>query len=170
MRGDARTSRMGVMFWKQRGGRVVLLAVALLSLGAKPERGRVRKIDRMWVVGRPALDGAPEGVYAWVADGRFRFAVSAGPEASRPRVYRFTVKGTSSLRLETGGDCKVAAKADGRRGLVLAARPGREAARCGVQGSVELTVSGALQGGRAIPVFVGPGARRAAKSVRIGRY
>ncbi|MEO1230720.1 MAG: hypothetical protein AAFZ18_17625 [Myxococcota bacterium] len=153
-----------------RGPRAVIFALGLLALGAKPGPGRVRKVDRMWVVGRPALDAAPEGIYAWVADGHVRFAVSAGPEGSASKVYRFTVRAKESLRLEAGGECKVAARAEGRRGLVLAARPGSALARCGLRTKEEVTISKARERDRVIPIFVGPRARRAAAAVRIGAY
>lgn len=144
--------------------RGVWLLFAAAALGAAPPVGR---IDRMWVIGEPALDGEPKpGVYAWIDRGQVAFAVAPRRDG-RLRVFQWTVQ-AADVELVPEGDCKVGARS--ARALVLVARPVRSVARCRVEAKGEVTLRRFRVGRRAAPAFVGPLARRAARVVRIGRY
>lgn len=126
------------------------------------------RIDRMWVVGAPALDGEPApGIYAFIQDGRLAFAVAPVRDGRR-RVFQWTVKADGPIELHDGGDCKVAARGGGA--VVLAARPVSAVARCSVSLPGEVTLSRFKMGSGRADGFIGPLARPAAALVRIGRY
>lgn len=144
---------------------VALFAGLLLGAGSKRP---IQKIDRMWLVGHPALDlESPEGIYAYVYDGKIAFDIVPKGDG-RVRIYQWTLRADAPLDLAEGGDCKLAVKK--RTALVLVARPVEAIARCAVLTEGELTVEKAKVGRRRAAVYLGPLARRAAARVRIGRY
>lgn len=149
----------------------VVLLVLLPTIGADAKtksKKPLERIDRMWVVGAPALDGKPApGVYVWVEDGRFRFAVPPG-RSSKPRFYQWTLRSTQSLKLAPGGECKVGARS--ARGLVLAAGSTSAVVECAVETAGDLSISRVKVGKKAASLYVGPLARRAASTLEIGRY
>ncbi|MBX2813672.1 MAG: hypothetical protein KTR25_17780 [Myxococcales bacterium] len=136
---------------------------------AKPRTDRpLRRIDRMWLAGAPALDSGPKaGIYVWLEKKSFHFGVAPNPKKPK-RVYQWTVSSSEMVRLVPGGDCKVAARS--ARGLVLAAMPAAGIAQCVVKTKGEIKISRAKAGARITNVYVGPSAMQAAASVRIGRY
>ena len=144
-----------------------LLVAAKPPLKPSPTRPVVR-VDRMWLVGEPPLDGRPQpGVYAWIAQKNLEFAVVPQP-GKRARVYQWSIASTKPVRLVEGGDCRIAARRE--YGLVLAARPVAGFARCMVISEGEFTLSRVLVGRRSAPTFLGPLAYKGASKIRIGSY
>ncbi len=146
----------------------------LLTVGA-PQDGRarsgaqggrpvkpapVRRIDRAHVVGAPVLDErARPGLYIWLEDGRFRFAVVGGRSATQ-----FQVRANRPMAV-ANEDAMVWLKR-GPRHYVGRSRSGRGS--IATRGHIK--VGRVRRGGRRVRMFVGPLAWRAASTVEIGAF
>lgn len=145
-----------------RVARLLLLALLLAPVAAraKTKEAPVRRLDRTKVVGAPVLDEkARPGVYLWVEDGWFQVAAVAKKGRRKARV-KVRVDATKKIR-KVRGDFSVRRA---RSGLVLTAAVGSVPVKGKFKTGGNVTISADEA------IFVGPLARRAARSVTIGRY
>ncbi len=145
------------------------LLLALASpVTSHAKSSAVRRIDRMWVVGAPVLDAqTPAGVFAWVEDGALQLAAwSAG---SKHRTLRVRVQGTRALSLKKLGGFKVVSRISDSQ-VILQATAKAKPARGSIACKGDITLSDARRGGLPTNLYVGPLAKKAAKSVLIGRF
>lgn len=131
---------------------------------APPAKGRLSEVDRMWIVGAAAKE-AP-GLYLHAAEGKLHFTLR-GPADGRLRVVQWSLRSDAELALESGTECRVAAK--NRNGVVLVARTLGVAARCVLRAEGEVSVENVQLGRRSYPLRVGPTGRRAASRLRVTR-
>lgn len=145
-----------------RLGRFLLVALFFISPAAwaKGKEAPVRRLDRTKVVGAPVLDEkAKPGVYVWVEDGWFQVAAVPKKGARKTRV-KVRVDATSKIA-KVRGDFSVRRA---RSGLLMTAAVGSVPVKGRFETSGDVTISADER------IFVGPLAKRAAKSVTIGRY
>jgi hypothetical protein len=133
----------------------------------------IKKIDRMRIVGDPVLDQtAAEGLHVWLQDGWYHIAaVTELPFGTKKKVAKtFSVRIASSEPITTDlGAFKKVRGGDQQVELKVTVGPRPEQTRFKTDG--EVTISGAVDArGKAVPIMVGPAARRAASTVRIGKY
>lgn len=134
-----------------------------------PKKPRpVQRLDRTRAVGAPVLDEkAKPGIYVWLEDGAFR--VAAVPfEKKRRDNYVVKLRGSKKLKVVPRGDF---AARGGGKSVTLRVRAKEEVAKSAVETEGDLEIYGARSGsGKRLAIFVGPLAKRAASSVRIGRF
>lgn len=149
---------------------VLLLLLPLSALAAEEP---LKKIDRMKLVGPPVLDDttAP-GLYLWIEDGWFQLAAVTdlpfGTKKRRLKTYAITVSSTKPITEKLGGFKRAGGSETGFTAHVaVGAHP--ERGRFKTEGEVVISNVETEQG-HSVPIFVGPLAKRAATSVRIGRF
>ena len=159
----------------------ILLILTAVSLGApaapdRPNNGAkgrtaarsvarkaVQRIDRAHIVGSPVLDDkARPGLYIWLEDGRFHFAV-VGAGRSAPTEFQLR----TTRRLSAREDDGLTWIRKGSRHLMGRSRSGRGSLR--TEGSVK--VGRVRRGGRRARIYLGPLAQRATSTtVEIGKF
>lgn len=153
----------------------MVLALSLWPLFARgAEPAPLKKVDRMRVVGPPVLDAtAAEGVYFWLEDGWYYLGATTtlpfGVKKAPHKTMRVHLAFAEDVTAEELGPFK---KDDGGERfleleVVVGAHP--ERGRFKTEGTVTIQEA-KLEGGGAVPIFVGPLAKRAAAGVRIGRF
>ena len=158
-----------------QGFAAVLLFTGLISAVAHAADADepIKKIDRMRIVGDPVLDQTTaEGLHVWLQDGWYHIAaVTELPFGTKKKISKtFTVRIASSEPITTDlGAFKKVRGGDQQVELRVTVGPRPEQTRFKTDG--EVTISGAVDArGKAVPIMIGPAARRAASSVRIGKY
>lgn len=145
------------------------LGVAEAKKAPKKERP-IERLDRTRAVGAPVLDDETKaGIYVWLEDGEYRIA-AVPHDKKRPKNETIVVK-LASTKDVTTKDLGDFTKVGAGRAFSLKVRVKQEVARGALVTEGDLTVSGAKLGnGKALPIFVGPLAKRAASTVIIGRF
>lgn len=164
----------------KRRSLTLVLALALVAptaaFATKPKKSKkvrpIAKIDRTRVVGAPVLtEESTPGIYVWLEDGELRFAAVPRPpdKKNRPRVDRYAVKVISTKPVKRkSGDFRVAG--GGAQKMRLEAVVKQQVARGAVKTKGDVKITDASRGGKRVPIFVGPLAKRAAPTVEIGRF
>lgn len=132
----------------------------------------LKKIDRARVVGPPVLDAsAAAGIYVWLEEGWYQIAAVTnlpyGTQKRMTKTYKVAISSTKEISDKLGSFKK---ERGGQKDMKLSVTVGATAERAQFKTDGDITVSGALEGKRAIPIFVGPLSKRAAATVHIGRF
>lgn len=146
-----------------------MLALLFVVLAADPP---IDKIDRARVVGPPVLDKtAKEGVYVWLEDGWYHVAVQTdlpfGTKKKRTKTFTLSFASTKPITAKLGS-FKRTGGSDGDLDLRVVVGPEPEIAKFQTEG--DISVSRASTGRARAQIFVGPLAKEAAPSVKIGRF
>lgn len=146
-----------------------ILAVSALLLAAPPEA----RFDRARVVGAPVLDGATppaEGLYVWLEDGAFHLSFVAPATGRKGRgKYQAELSASQALTAEKRGGIELERGGTGTLYASGIIEPTERRIEAAVKGS-DLTISLARGPKGPIPIFVGPTAEPAAKTVTIGSF
>lgn len=147
---------------------VLLLTALALAAPSAPEKApAIDKIDRTRAVGAPVLDDdARPGLYVWVEDGAFQLAAvpPRDGKSKRRRSASFAAHFVSTERVTTKRADDFVVRGGGKS-VQLSTRSSQITRGAFVtDGDVTITAS------KGVPLFVGPLAKRAARTLRIGRF
>jgi hypothetical protein len=151
----------------------LLLELSFVGLGTPAGAdNRIHKIDRTKVVGPPVLDDtAAEGVYIWLEDGWFQLAAVTnlpfGTKKKRTKTYTLSVASTQPIQEKLGRFKKTGGR---EKAISLRVVVGPRAERGMFKTEGDITVSVVEVAGRPAALYVGPLSKRAASTVKIGRF
>lgn len=149
------------------------MALVLALVAAPPQPSLPERFDRARVVGAPVLDGelAPEeGLYVWLEDGQFRLSfVAPGNARSGRRKYQAELSATGPISAEKKGGIELDKGGSGTLYATGVVEPKERRIEAAVK-SEDLTIAAVSGPKGRVPIFVGPTAVRAGKTVTIGSF
>ena len=151
----------------------MLLALVLALCAAPTQYTLPERFDRARVVGAPVLDGEAvpeEGLYVWLEDGQFRLSfVAPGNSRSGRRKYQAELTATGPLDAEKRGGIELEKGGSGTLYATGVVEPKERRIEAAVQ-AADPTITAVTEPKVRVPIFVGPTAERAGKTVTIGSF